>query len=92
MNRNKRIKLLVIVCAAIFMVPSAIRAETNVLQRGSFPGCQQECPHRHVKQMEKLEEQYAKTHDGMVFQDGVAKIVSEYFSCVENCREPHPVK
>jgi hypothetical protein len=92
MNLSATARLLIILFAAVFLVPFTVGAETSGPQRGSFPGCQRECLRRHVKQMDRLEEQYAKTHGEITFQDEVAKTVSEYSSCIENCREPYPVK
>ena len=92
MNLSMTTRLLIIVFTAIFVVPFPVQTKINGLQRGQFPGCQQECLRQHVKQMDKFEEQYTKTHNKVVFQDEVEKTVSEYSSCIENCREPYPVK
>jgi hypothetical protein len=42
--------------------------------------------------MDKINELYAKTQNRIMFQEEVGEAVSEYSSCVVNCREPHPVK
>jgi hypothetical protein len=93
MNRYKITSILVILCAAMTVVPPFhVQTEASEQQRGSFPGCQKECLQRHTEAVGKLEEQYKKTHNGMAFQDDIEKTVSEYSSCVENCRQPFSVK
>ncbi len=60
--------------------------------RGEFPLCQSTCLSVHSAKMKELADVYRRGNDRSSFQDGVDKVVSEYRDCIDNCRDPLPVK
>jgi hypothetical protein len=58
----------------------------------AFPKCQGACLANHELKMEKLMKEYERMHEKVVFQEGVDKALTSYKECIENCREPMPVK
>ncbi|HVN94875.1 MAG TPA: hypothetical protein VMT62_00450 [Syntrophorhabdaceae bacterium] len=99
MNRFKLSSLLAVLlatiavlCVATLFIVFPARTQTNGRERGAFPDCQQECLYRHTHQIRNIEDDYANTHNKLTFQDEVEKAVAQYSSCIENCRQPYPVK
>ncbi len=60
--------------------------------RGEFPTCQAICLAAHTTKMEKLMDTYRRESDRVSFQDGINHAFSEYKVCIDNCRDPMPVK
>jgi hypothetical protein len=61
-------------------------------KRGDTPHCQETCLADHQRQMEKLTRDLDGKLNRLEFQNCVEDAVKEYTRCIENCREPHPVK
>ncbi len=61
-------------------------------KRGDAPQCQADCLTQHRIKMDKLTQDYELTRNRVDYQEKVDKTVAEYFSCIENCKEPYPVK
>ncbi len=61
-------------------------------KRGDAPQCQAECLAQHRIKMDKLTQDYEVTRNRIDYQEQVDKVVAEYSSCIENCKEPFPVK
>ncbi|OPX95158.1 MAG: hypothetical protein A4E62_02204 [Syntrophorhabdus sp. PtaU1.Bin002] len=60
--------------------------------RGEFPTCQAACLAAHTAKMEKLMDAYRRESDRVSFQDGIDNVLFEYRVCIDNCRDPMPVK
>lgn len=61
-------------------------------KRGDAPQCQTECLAQHRSDVEKLMNNYEKTHYKPDFQEHMDKAVEAYRACIENCKELMPVK
>lgn len=61
-------------------------------RRGDFPHCQEECLAEHQRYLQKLIKDFEEKRNRVEFQDCAEDAVNEYRRCIENCREPHPVK
>ena len=61
-------------------------------ERGQEPQCQVQCLANHIKAMQKLSDELAKTGKMMTYQDLVGLEVSNYSVCIMNCRIITPVK
>lgn len=63
-----------------------------VATRGQCPDCQEGCLAKHTEKMRDVARKYEKTGDRLEYQMGVDHVVNEYRLCLDNCREPYPVK
>ena len=61
-------------------------------RRGDAPHCQEECLAEHHRQLEKLIKDFEEKRNKHDFQTYVDDAVKKYGHCVENCKEPQPVK
>jgi hypothetical protein len=77
---------------SLFSIVLPLIADDIKPHRGEFPKCQETCLAGHKAKMDKLMTDYAYRHDKISFQDSVDKALSEYKDCIDNCREPMPVK
>jgi hypothetical protein len=69
--------------------PPGVAATT---ERGQEPQCQEQCLANHVIAMQKLSDELAKTGKILTYQDLVDLEVSNYSTCIKNCRIITPVK
>jgi hypothetical protein len=80
---------LVLMLGVTFLAPCFVRAAD---QRGQAPQCQEYCLAAHIKTMQRLSEELAKTKDILTYQDQVEREISSYSACLTNCRLVLPVK
>lgn len=75
----------------LFLVFSALTV-FGAARRGDAPRCQEECLAEHTRQIQKLIKDLGEKKNRFEFQDAVDDAVRKYEHCVENCKEPQPVK
>lgn len=80
---------LVLMLGVTFLAPCFVPAAD---QRGQAPQCQEYCLATHIKTMQRLSEELAKTNDILTYQDQVEREISSYSACLTNCRLVLPVK
>ncbi|OPY75585.1 MAG: hypothetical protein A4E65_03509 [Syntrophorhabdus sp. PtaU1.Bin153] len=76
----------------LLALASPLHADETRPHRGEFPTCQSACLAAHTTKMEKLMDGYRHDSNRLLFQDGIDKAVSEYRACIDDCRDPMPVK
>ena len=86
----KMLNIFVILVSSLVMLGWAGTASTG--ERGQAPQCQQHCLANHVKAMQKLSDDLAKSGKILIYQDLVETEISNYSSCITNCRVILPVK
>jgi hypothetical protein len=87
----KRQLLLTIGLLSLFAT-LVISTVNGAAKRGDAPRCQEECLADHQRQLEKLIKDLEEKRNKFEFQDYLEDAVKSYGHCVENCREPQPVK
>jgi hypothetical protein len=88
-------KLTVFLVCIVFSLLSTVltlRADLLKPQRGDFPKCQETCLAVHRTKMETTINDYVRLQDKISFQDSVDKALIQYKDCIDNCRDPMPVK
>jgi hypothetical protein len=61
-------------------------------KRGDYPKCQETCVLQLKTRMTGLSDDYGKSGNRLVYEERVGQARSAYDSCIDNCREPLPVK
>jgi hypothetical protein len=80
---------LALMLGVIFLAPCFVPAAQ---ERGQAPQCQEHCLAAHIKTMQRLSEEFAKTGNILTYQDQVEREISRYSACLTNCRMVLPVK
>ena len=76
----------------LFLAVSAPSVIAAAAGRGHNPQCQEQCLAKHIRAMQKLSDDLARTGTTLTYQDLVDHEVSDYLDCVTNCRIINPVK
>ena len=84
--------LSILLALGFFLVLLASPAIPATAERGQEPQCQEQCLANHIKAMQKLSDELAKTGKVMAYQDLVGLEVSNYSARITNCRVITPVK
>ena len=83
-----------LVCIVFSLLSTVLSLKADQLkpQRGDFPKCQETCLAVHRTKMETIINDYVHPQDKILFQDSVDKALTQYKDCIDNCRDPMPVK
>jgi len=83
-----------LVCIVFSLLSTVLSLKADQLkpQRGDFPKCQETCLSFHRTKMETIINDYVHLQEKISFQDSVDKALTQYKDCIDNCRDPMPVK
>jgi hypothetical protein len=76
----------------LWLIFHGVHPVMAAIERGQEPGCEDHCLAEHVKVMEKLSDELAKTRNLFAYHQKVDSEMSRYSVCITNCRFPVSIK